>query len=129
MKNILSENMRRFNTKNLTEAAAAVVNGKQFQIDVREEKFVITDSSKKRFTYTMKSPGFISFTIPVLRIETSGSDYRLTYKHPVYKDIRISPVQADKMNGLLAQLGANEIEMEIRDPETQETQDLIFVRG
>ena len=115
--------------KQLTEAAVASVNGKQFQIDVSEEKFVITDSSKTRFTYTMKSGGWVSITIPVIRIETSGSDYRLTYKHPVKGSTQTSLVPAGKMNGLLAKLGANEIEMQIQNPETQETQDLIFVRG
>ena len=113
----------------ITEVAAVQVAGQQYSINVKEEQFQIQAPGGQTYRYRLTSGGWVSVTIPVIDLRPAGTDFQLTYKHPVTRSTQTAPVKAEKITQLVQELGQSEIRIEIVNPEDGSTTTLEFVKA
>ena len=112
----------------LAESISVNIGGRAYTVGIENEQFVITTPDAKRYTYSLRTPGFIAMTIPVLDIVQSGAQYMLKYRHPLTRSVSQSNVPVEKLNFLLSKIGVAKVPVEIRTA-SGESQELEFVKS
>ena len=116
MKNILQENMRRFGTKNITEAIT--ISG--YQISAKAGKLQIVTPNNETYAYEMRVMGF---SIPIIDLAQSGAEYIMKYKRPSLGFTGISyspaesPLNVSQIQSMFSKLGVDELDMDVKKPE------------
>ena len=112
----------------LAESISVNIGGRAYTVGIENEQFVVTTPDAKRYIYSLRTPGFIAMTIPVLDIVHSGAQYMLKYRHPVTRSVSQSNVPVEKLNFLLSKIGVAKVPVEIRTA-SGESQELEFVKS